>query len=277
MSCRVVKQNERARMSSPKSLLRVAGIAFGCLGIVVCVTAAIFLWMASTRLRQISDSLFSKMDESLVKVHERVSQIHERVSAASLYTKDLDETLRDWVTLEAGKRLALHQKAGEISERLAARLQLCDVWLDVAESTLAHVQDMMEVDSSAGAPADPTLVSQLIAEVKSLRAQLAEAMDIVATVQQRAAENPDSDSEETRIGQAVALAKRVVATLGAVDSRLESLTGHLSTAQVRLQALKSDTRWWILIVTIAVTLLVLLMAAGQVALCRLAWVTRSRA
>jgi hypothetical protein len=257
-------------MSPTKSLLRVAGIALGGFGVLVCVAAAIVLWMASTRFREISDRLFSKMDESLAKVQQRVGQIHERVSAASLYTKDLDETLRDWVTLEAGKRLALQQKAGEISERLTARLQICDVWLDVAESTLAHVEDMMEIDSSTGVPADPSLASQLIAEVASVRSQLAEAMDIVATVQKRAADSSDSDPEETRVGQALALAKRVVVTLGSLDSRLESLTGHLSMAQARLQTLKLDTRWWILVVTIAVTLLVLLMAAGQVALLRLA-------
>jgi hypothetical protein len=118
---------------------------------------------------------------------------------------------------------------------------------------------------------DTTSVDGLIEEIASFRSQLAEATEFVARIHERTAEASEEKSLEERIEQAVQLALRVVATLGSIDSRLEKFENRLSETQKNLQELKTKTHRWILVVTIGITLLMVWMAAGQVALCLLAW------
>ena len=118
---------------------------------------------------------------------------------------------------------------------------------------------------------DTTSVDGLIEEIASFRSQLAEATECVARIHERTAETSEEKSLEERIEQAVQLALRVAATLGSIDSRLEKFENRLSETQKNLQGLKTKTRRWILVVTIGITLLMVWMAAGQVALCLLAW------
>ena len=81
----------------------------------------------------------------------------------------------------------------------------------------------------------------------------------------------DEDSLEERVTQAVRLVLRAIATLTALDSRLEKSAERRSVAQGRLLELKSQTQRWILAATIVMTGLLCWMAAGQFALVRLAW------
>src|SRR5262245_56433254 len=102
-----------------KSLLNVAGMIFGTIGVIVCVAALIMLWIVSARLQRVTESLFSKMDDSLIAARERVVQTRERVTAAALTSRDIESALRGWARQEAGQRLILQLHAIEKTERLA--------------------------------------------------------------------------------------------------------------------------------------------------------------
>ena len=104
-----------------------------------------------------------------------------------------------------------------------------------------------------------------------MRTLCAEATEFVDKVHERVAEASDENSLEERVTQAVQLVLRTVATLSSLDSRLERAAERLSQAQRQLQELESQTRRWIFAATIVITLLLCWMAAGQAALCRLAW------
>ena len=257
-------------MRRPKSLLRLAGISLGTLGIAVCIASLVILWMASTRLARATDSLFSKMDKSLTVVRQRVIQTRERVAAAKANTEELGATLRDWTKQETARRLALELNVAEKSERLTAALQQADDSLEVAELSVGLVQDMLSINASTSAPSDSTLVDRLMEELASLRVQLAEATGFVARVQDRLADTDNERPTEERFGQAAPIALRVVAALASLEPRLTKVTDNISAAQSKVQNLKAKTQSWILVITIGVTLLILLMAAGQIALCYLA-------
>jgi len=210
------------------------------------------------------------MGTTLSTVGQRVAQTQERVAAARISTEEITGTLRDWAKREVGQRVAERLNAAEKSERLASIIEQADNWLEVAESSVGLVQDMLSINASSGAPSETTPIDQLLSEITSLRGQLAGATKIIADIHDRLAEANDAPPE--RIEQLAQIALPVVATLGSVDSRLNNLSDRLSAAQSRLQDLKTRSWRWILMVTVAVTLLIVLMAAGQVALCRLAWV-----
>jgi len=254
-----------------KSFPRFAGISLGSLGIVLCAALAIAVWIVSVRLGRVTENLFSKIDGSLTAVGQRVVQTKDRIAAATIATSDIAETLRDWTKLQARQRLALQLNTEEKTERLTSILEQADDWLEVGGSSLGLIQGMLSIGTPASAAADTTLVDQLIEETASLRTQLAAAMEIVAGLHERFANAGEENLSESQIEQIVPLALRAVATLGSMDSRLEKLSSRISARQNQIQELKSKTLRSILFVTIGVTLLLLWMAAGQVALCWLAW------
>ena len=104
-----------------------------------------------------------------------------------------------------------------------------------------------------------------------MRVQLAEVTEFVEKIQEQTAALSDEEPREERIGRAVKLTLRVIATLNSVVSRLERFATRLLETHKNLQALKIKTIRWIWVVTIAVAILIAWMAAGQVALSWLAW------
>ena len=258
-------------MAPSKSLPRVIGIAVGSIGIVLCVAALVGIWLVSARLGQATESLFSKMDHSLVVVRQWVVQTQERVSAAAITTNELATALRDWTGREVGQRLAAQLDAAEKTERLASTLRQADQWLEVSESSLELVQELLSIGAPISEPNDTTLIDQIKEELASLRAQLAEATEFTAGIHERITGASEEKSPDARIEQAAQFALRVVATLGSVGPRLERFADRFSSAQSQLQGLNARIQRWRLLVTAGVAVLILWMAAGQIALCRLAW------
>ena len=254
-----------------KRLLSLLALLLGLLGIAGCVVAIVVAWNVNTRLSQATENVFGKIDGTLVVVQERVAQTHDRVEAAKITSEGIEKSLKDWTKREAGERLASRLNAAEKAERLASSLQQVDHWLEVSESSVELVQQVLSMGRSTGAPMDTKSVDGLIEEIASLRSRLAEATELVARIHGRTAEASEEKSLEEQVKQVVQLALRVVATLGSIGSRLEEFEGRLSETQRSVQGLKTGTLRWILGVGIGITLLLLWMAAGQVALCRLAW------
>ena len=229
------------------------------------------LWIASSRLGRASDILFGKLDRSLVAVRQRVVQTQDRVQAAKITAGDVEKSLRQWTGREAGQRVALQLNAVERTERLEAILQQAGDWLDIAESSAGLVKEVLTIRDRAGEGALAPSIDQLIEEVASVRAQLAEATQFVANIRERIVAAGEEQSAAERIQQAAQFTVRLATTLGLLDSRLDHFGERLSTIQSDLEQLKLNTRCWLRLATIGVALVILLMAAGQVAMCRLAW------
>jgi uncharacterized membrane protein len=260
-----------SRMRKSTSLLNVVGIALGSLGIVICIAALAWLWIANARVGRLAENLFDKLDRSLLVVRQRIAQTHDRVKEAKLATDDIEASLREWTRREAGQRVAIELHAGENTQRLVSSLQQTDHWLDVSETTLGLVNEMLSIDGSTNAPAVTTMIVQLLEEIGHLRGQITEVSESAHRIQERVVKMSEEKSAEERTQQVVQITVRVVATLGSIDSRLEKTTDRLSIAQSRLQELKTRAQRRIHAVAIGITLVILLMAAGQVTLCRLAW------
>jgi hypothetical protein len=258
-------------MSPRRSLLRIAGIVFGCIGIAVCVAAMIILWVASTRLGRATDAVFSKIDHALAAVRQRVVQTETRIAAATSSAEELGDTLREWTKQEPAQRLAFQLSITERSERLAAVLRQADDSLEIAASSIGLVQDMLSIAGSTGAPTDKTLVDRLMDEIVSLRTRLGEANDYVAQIQDRFSDAAEERSLEERFDTAASFVLRTVAVLGTLEPRLVAFADSLTSAESKMQSLGERTRSWIMVITVGITLLILLMGAGQVALWRVAW------
>ena len=147
-------------------------------------------------------------------------------------------TLQDWTRQEVAQRIALQLNAREKSERLGSALQQADDWLAVAESSGERIQDLLSINTSMSPTGDTTLFDQLLAEIRSLRTQLATATEIVSSIHDRITETSDEASPEARFEQAARFTVRVVATLTSINSRFDSIANRVTVAQRRLQELK---------------------------------------
>jgi hypothetical protein len=258
-------------MSRLKSSLFVVGICLGSVGFATCVAGMIILWIVSARIDRVRETVFSKIDRAMVVVHQRVAQTRDRVAEATITAAEIEEKLRDWAKGTASERLAVHLNAAEKSERLASALRQADQWLESAESSAGLVQALLSIDNSKDEPSRATSVDPLVEEITFLRAHLAEAIQIAASIHDRIAGASNERPAGERVEQVIRLALRVAATLGSLKSRFETFADRLSVTQDEFQGLKRRTQRWILAIAVTFTLLIMLMAAGQTALCVLAW------
>jgi hypothetical protein len=258
-------------MGPRKRLAGIAGIFLGGIGIVVCAATMIAIWFVSVRIGRLTETLSSKMDQSLAVLRQRVVQTQDRVAGATTTSTDVTETLRDWGGREAGQQLAARLDAAERTERLASALQQADGWLEVAEFSTERIQDLLSLNAATSASDGTTIVSNLAADISAMRGQFADVMELVASLRDRIADATDEKSAKERIEQAIQVALRMPGILGSINSRLDTFVGKLSLAQSQLQDLETRTTRSILAIAIGMTLLTLLMAAGQVALCWLSW------
>ena len=258
-------------MSFPRQLILFVALGLGLVGCIACGAAAIVLWSVSARLRHTTESVFERVDNSLVIIQERTKRTQDRVQASAITTENIAASLKEWSKREAAQQLAERLNLAENSDKLRLAMQQADDWMELSATCAESVQQLLSIVSALGAQIDTGIIDSVIDEIASLRIQLADATEFVENIQEQTAALSNEEPREERIGRAVKLTLRVIATLSSVDSRLEKFATRLLETQKNLQALKTKTIRWIWFVTIAVAILVAWMAAGQVALSCLAW------
>jgi flagellin-like hook-associated protein FlgL len=265
--------DERGTMHLGQRIFWLFAILFGSVGCVVCVAAIVSGYRVSHRLGQATESVFQKIDASLVSVGKRMARTQQRVNSSKISSEEIVDALKDWTRREAGDRLAIRLETAEKTERIGATLQQADDWLEISQSSVNLVQHALSIGRQSGAPVETPSVDALLEEIESLRQQLTEATELVARIHQRTTDSQDEKTPGERIEQAVQLTLRVVATLGSLDARLETFEKRLSQARDNLQGVESKTHRRLRVVTVCVILLLAWMAAGQMALFRLGWIS----
>jgi hypothetical protein len=258
-------------MSFPRQLILFVGLGLGFVGCIACGAAAIVLWSVSARLRHTTESVFERVDNSLIVIQDRTKRTQDRVQASAITTEDIAASLKEWSKREAAQQLVEQLNLAENSNKLRLAMQQADDWLELSASSAESVQQALSIVSALGAQIDTGIIDRVIDEIASLQVQLAEATEFVEYIQQQTAATLGGETFEERIPRAVQLTVRVIATLSSVDSRLEKFAARLLESQKNLQALKIKTIRWIWVVTIIIAMLITWMASGQVALSWFAW------
>ncbi len=172
-------------MTRPNSLLSIAGIALSGLGIALCVVAMIVVWVVSARLERLTASVFSKMDNSLGVVRERAVQTQQRLAAAKSTSEDLENNIREWAKQQASQRIELQFDAAGKIERLSSALQQADDWLEMAQTSVGNIQEMLAIYSPTSISDDTTLLDELAMEIAAVRSRLAEPIQLAASIHDR--------------------------------------------------------------------------------------------
>jgi hypothetical protein len=253
-------------MTIVKRVVSLLALSFGTIGVIACIAAVFFALSICSSLCRATDRLYEKLEATTVRAQDRVVQIRERLDASKLTSESIQNSLTDWAKKAAAERVTVRLEVAKKTERLAPMLQETSHWLEVSGSACELLQEGLSIAASSGAATDPARIDGLIEDQMDLRAKIDEAEEAAARIREWTTEKNDVEPAGRRIELVVELAVRVAATLGTVDSRMDKLTDRLSRAKEELQESTAKTIQRIRLATIAVMLLILWLAAGQVAL-----------
>lgn len=246
---------------------RVLGIA----GLLTCAVLLFTVWLFTAQVKQMTNSLFTSIDKSLLAVKDRIEHVEERVQELKLGVEDVEKEVTDWAKAEAGDRLRnrieLDERIGDQSARIAAGLENVYQLLQMTQSSVALIAEGTTMINSVGASLETERVDRLLEEIELTRGELQRLLQSVEDIQKRFADSEEEDIDQSRIEQITRITARMMATfttfddsLDATNDRIEVLQAQTSEAGVRLNR-------WINLVAIVLSLIILWMAAGQAALC----------
>jgi hypothetical protein len=153
-------------------------------------------------------------------------------------------------------------------QRLAAGLRQAELMLDVSHETVQHVRHALEVGAELGITLQFDSIDPLLKRMAGIQEDLNNAISSVESLGKHVGEGGDDESTGKRAEQVVAIAARLLATFGKVDSRLASFQGQLTDAQDAIRQLNAKTHIRVVAVAVCSTLFLLWMAAGQFCLWR---------
>lgn len=252
-----------------KRLFGLLVLVLGLVGLIGCIAVLGLASANRARLQHKTTQVFAELDQFLLLVDGRLVQTQKRVNTAKLTTKTIEKTLQGWTTRESRRLLSHRLEVVEKTQYLASALEQADEWLAFSESVvelakrgLSLGQDRQEIAKS---------IDRLVADLAVLRGQIEEAQKLVADLRERIHEFDDEDAVGEHVGQAADLVLRVTVTLDVVDTRLADIRTGVSQTQSQLQEFDGTVRQWITWGVVAVGVLSLWMAAGQVALSLFGW------
>jgi hypothetical protein len=252
-----------------KRVFRLLALCLGLIGSLACIAAMIGAWYVEARLCRATDRLFEKLGGTVGAVQTRVVRVRERLQDSKVTAEDLAESLKQWTKQEALDRVAMRLDAGKKTEKLTSILQQTDDWLEFSESACGLVEQAMSI----AVPADANRLEGFVEELAGLREWLADATETVGRIRDSLTKENDAEKGENgtkplgpRIEKGVELTLRVAVILGSMDHQLRELTDRLSHAQQYLQESNATALHRIRLATIAVTLFILWLGAGQLAL-----------
>ena len=137
-------------MSFPRQLILFVALGLGLVGCIACGAAAIVLWSVSAQLRHTTESVFERVDNSLVIIQERTKRTQDRVQASAITTENIAASLKEWSKREAAQQLAERLNLAENSDKLRLAMQQADDWMELSATCAESVQQLLSIVSALG-------------------------------------------------------------------------------------------------------------------------------
>jgi DNA repair ATPase RecN len=253
-----------------KRVVWLLALAFGFLGVALCMVGLYAVWALGSWLERTNDKVFAMIDKGLASAQDGVRRVKERVKESRITSTEIGKSLQDWGTMRAKEGLESRREINSRAEKLAGHLQTADSWLETSAESIRAVQQVQELGNSIGAPLDPASIEKVLKNITSLRSRLQQTERTVDGIREFTA-NKEGESEENRLARVTKLLGRILATIGEIDTRLDESEKQLSELQTDARQLKATTSSYILVTTIGCYVLLAWIAAGQAALCLWGW------
>ena len=246
------------------NFIRWIGVTIAVLGVVVCLGATIAGWVFYPTTVEKIESVYSQVDDVLLQAEQRIHFVRERVQIANKLTANYQEDLRNWAMTEKNDE----DRFGHRAETMIARIQQIQEGLQFAETLIRNAQKLTVTFRRKDKDTPLKFLLNELTELNSIVSKLVESANKIGL------ENEDPKvlmKIEEKIEQALSEVVHAITLFETADQRLKNLEGKVQEAHEKFTTLEQNllrNLWWGRIV---LTVYLIWMAVGQVALGALAW------
>jgi chromosome segregation ATPase len=251
----------------PHRILYLLLMIFGLVGFVICIVAVASAWIVEARINRVTQKVVGAIDDSCVVAGERIAKVQNHVEGLKITAADVERSVTNWSKSIARERLTARVDLDEKAGRLAFGLEQADRWLELTESSAQLAQRALDAASTLAIPVQTEPADRLLEELTSLRNQLTKANETVERLRERYSKAGQEELPDESLHDVTQLIVRVIATLGSIDSRLDSVGERLTEIQHQIRIAERKSLRWLRATAIGITVLVGWMAVGQIALC----------
>lgn len=240
----------------------------GALGILLCLAGGLGVWYVEGRIDRAQEQVFERIDQALSDINNRLIETQNHAAKSKITVEEIQQRMLDPTKKEASDRLVARFDVEARVQQLATGLRQAQRMLDLSHETVQHVRQALEVGAELGITLNADSIDPLLERIAGIKEDVSHAIDTAESFGQHIGEGGDDESMGNRAEQVAAIAARLLATFGKVDSRLTSFRGQLTDAQDAIRQLNAKTHARVVAVAVCATLFLLWMAAGQFCLSR---------
>ena len=240
----------------------------GGLGTLLCLVAGLGVWFVEWRVDRARGKLFERVEQALSRINSRLIETQNLAAKSKITVEEIQQRMLDRAKKEASDRLIDRTDVDARIQQLATGLRQVELMLEISHETAVHVRQVLEVGAELGVSLNADSIDPLLERIAGIKEDVSQAINTAESLGKRIGVDDADDSTGARGEQIVAIAGRLLATFGKVDSRLESFRGELVDAQDAMKRLNFKTRAYVVAAAVCTTLFLLWMAAGQVSMWR---------
>jgi hypothetical protein len=242
-------------------------VVIGVAGVIACAAGAVAVGRVAARFDRASDRAFAALDAGAAFAQAQVRAVQQRLQGSADQAERVKEAAREWAAQTTAERLAARLKVDRAAEALAGLLQTAGVWLDSATEATRDLRRLLDLAQLVGTQVDPAMVDDLIGKLAVVRGRLAEVEKTVGEVR----DFIDGDPTDDRLRRLTPMLAAAVVAVSEVDDRLAAVDGRLTEVQAATREWQARVGIYITVAAIHCYVLLVWIAAGQVALGRCGW------
>ncbi|MEQ9380072.1 MAG: hypothetical protein RJP95_04365 [Pirellulales bacterium] len=240
----------------------------GLLGAAICGLSVVAVWFAVVRIDRATERMYERVDHAFEVAGTRLADLQQTVAGATITAEGMRESLRGAAAERVRENVDSLLQPEEHIERLEGNLMQAGLLLDASSEVVLHIQESLDLVASLGMPVSVEALAPVLERVDQLNREVAAASEMVASIGERLSSGEVNSAAASRGEQALALAVRLLATLGEVDRLIAAVQRRLSETQERVAVFEQSVRTRVHIAAAVVSCLIVWMGAGQVALWR---------
>ena len=152
-----------------KRIGSIVSLIFGVFGVLGCIVVVVISWSVASRLHLASEGLFHGIEHAIGTARQQVARVSDRVDALKLDAQAIDDRIKSRDEAEVAKRMTSNLPIEKSVDRIAVGLEQADHWLDVVESSVQIVQQVIAAGSELGIPTGTDALPRLLKDVSSVR------------------------------------------------------------------------------------------------------------
>jgi hypothetical protein len=251
-------------------LRRVGGwlaLLLGIAGVTGCVAGAYAIRRVALRLDRANDRASAALEAGVASAQARVRGVQQRLQGTADLAERVKKSAREWAAQTTAERLAARPKIDRAAEALAGHLQTAGLWLDAATEATRDLRRLLDLAQLVGTQVDPAVVDDVIEKLAVVRGRLAEVEKTASEVR----DFIDGDPTDDRLRRLTRMLAAAVVAVSEVDDRLAAVDVRLTEVQAATGQWQARVGTYIAVGAIHCYVLLVWIAAGQVALGRCGW------